>query len=96
MKKTISPAIGNILAISFLSENWPSVRFHWPVTPKSIPPPKSGPPGPIFAKKMVPGPILAAKIVLPGLTLAAKIGPPLAKNSPPTDHDARTEFGSPD
>ena len=40
---------------------------------------------------MVPGPILSAKIGLPGLILAAKIVPPLAKNSPPTDtrSDAR-------
>ena len=39
-------------------------------------PPKSGPPGPIFAEKWSPGPILAAKIGLPGLIMAAKIGPP--------------------
>ena len=58
-------------------------------------PPKSGPPGPIFAKKWSPGPILAAKIGLPGLILAAKIAwsPPCQS---PTDRDARTEFGKHD
>ena len=59
-------------------------------------PPKVVRPDRFLRKKWSPGPILAAKIGLPGLILAAKIVPPLAKNSPPTDHDARTEFDSPD
>ena len=63
-----------------------------------IGPPQKWSPGPIFAKKMVPGPILAAKIGLPGLILAAKIGPPLPKTLtvPSLIYDARTKFGKHD
>ena len=66
-----------------------------PVTPKSVPP-KSGPPGPIFAKKMVPRTNFGSQNRSPRIDFGSQNWSPPAKNSPPTDHDARTEFGSPD
>ena len=68
----------------------------WPVTPKSVPP-KSGPPGPIFAKKMVN---FGSQNRSPRTDFGSQNWSPLAKNSPPLimmhqlNLAPRTDFGS--
>ena len=47
--------------------------------------PKSGPPDQFLLKNGPPDKFWQQKLVHPGLILAAKMPPPLAKNSSPTD-----------